>query len=76
MVRESTDKEGGREVVGEPDGRGPRHKGIHPHLADQMIHRPKMDHEERRSPFHKVGERESTRLEEHRDGARSRERKF
>lgn len=66
MTRESTDKEGGREVVGRGDkseGGGMRHdveksKG----RGGEFVAR-KMDHKESKSPFHGIGGRASTRRE-------------
>jgi hypothetical protein len=66
MVRETTDKEGGREVVGRSDaseGRGVRHdlektKGRGAGFISRT-----MDHEPHKSPFKGIGGRETTRRE-------------
>jgi hypothetical protein len=78
MIRESTDKVGGREVVGRgsDEGRGMRHDvektkgrggdfvtGLR--VSERANHDLKMDHHERvKGPFHKVGDRASTRRED------------
>ncbi len=80
MVRESTDKEGGREVVGRgsDEGRGMRHdvnkssgrgagfaKMDGLKVPERAHHDLKMDHAERaHGPFHKVGSKASTRRED------------
>jgi hypothetical protein len=78
MTRQSTDKEGGREVVGRgsDEGRGMRHDVEKTHgrggdlvtglrVPERANHDLKMKHEERaRGPFHKVGSKASTRRED------------
>lgn len=85
MVRESTDKEGGREVVGrsggdedgmrrpmaKTSGRGGDSAMTGLRVPERAHHDLKMDHAERKhGPFHNVGEKPSTRRAVGSDGHR------